>query len=531
MSEVELTKQEELRLLVCSDLWAYAQYILPLYAFGDIHRDCFRQMSDPDRVNTVPNLLLLIPRDHLKSVMAAVYCTWRIACDPTYTIMYVTADEDLGRLQMSFMKNIFESDRFRYLFPDHFEPEVGRREKWTGLAISSSHPLRKELNIRDETIVCKTVKSGKTGRHPKEIVFDDLVVPENAYTEVGRNLVREAASQLSSMQVTGGLMTAVGTRYHLGDQYALWMTAMYEVFDDEGHWIEDRPLWAVTEKQVENAGDGSGHYLWPRTKTASGAWYGWDRQSLARKKAEYTVNGQLTQYFAQYYMEPNDPGSHRLKDEDFKYADRRHLEYHQGIWYYDKKKLNILAVMDVAITDAAAQSAIKADYTAILVLGQDTEGFYYVLDMIQFQTDKRSVYYKELVNLWKKWEFKRIYIEMEQAGKIVGQGIQEDLINDQYSLIVDGNNAPRGIAKHERHASIAIPKYEQGAVFHFKGGYTGELEEQLKKPRPAHDDLLDCVTMGIEHIKKPQSRSSGWGRGRTSQDNVLVASNRFGGRR
>jgi len=529
----ELTRQEQLRQVVCDDIWAYAQYVLPHYAFGDIHRDVLRDMGDSSRETGegASNLLALIPRDHLKSVMAGVYATWKVARNPAYTILYMTADEDLGRLQMAFMKSIFEGERFRYLFPDHFDPEAGKREKWTGLAISSTHPLRKEKNVRDETIVCKTVKAGKTGRHPNEIIYDDLVVPENAYSELGRSEVRKAASQAASLISsggTGGMMTAVGTTYHLSDQYALWKSAKYEVYDDEGNWVANRPFWKVIEHKVENAGDGSGDYLWPRQITTSGEWYGFNRQALARKKAEYELNGELTQFHAQYYMEPNDPGSHRVSADQFVYGDRKYLEYHDGVWFYSGRRLNVMAAMDTAITDAASEKAIKADYTAIVIIGHCEEGFYYILAMDQFQTDKRKVYYEHLISLWKVWEFQRVYIEMEQAGKVIAEGIKEQVRKDGYNLVVDGNNAPRGIAKHERHASITIPKYENGSVYHFKGGYTAELEEQVTKPRPAHDDLLDCVTMGIQEIKKPQKRGNFF---RKDYVSVIPASGRFGGRR
>lgn len=531
MADKELTQQEKLRTMVCNDIWAYAQYMLPYFAFGDIHEKVFKEMGDPQRKENMPNLLSLIPRDHLKSVMAATYCTWRIARNPAYTILYITADDDLGKLQMTFMQNIFESDRFRYLFPDHFDPEMGRRSMWRSQAVCTDHQLRKDKNIRDETIACKTIKSGKTGRHPDEIVYDDLVVRENAYTEVGREDVRIGAAAASSLIKSDGLMTAVGTTYHLADQYALWKGAKYEVYDDEGAFVEERALWSVIERQVENAGDGSGTYLWPRTISPSGdgEWYGWDRKAISRKKAEYTLNGELTQFFAQYYMEPNDPGSHRVSSDDFRYAEPKLLEFHDGKWFYAGRLLNIMATMDTAITDASNANAIRNDYTAIMVVGLCTEGYYYVLAMNQFQTDERTVYYKELLDLWKKWMFKRIYIEMEAAGKVVADNIKESLRLDGYTLVVEGSNAPRGIAKHERHASVTIPRYEQNIVHHFKGGYTNELEEQVQKPRPKHDDLLDCITMAIEKLKKPQARGQ-WTRNRASGD-VIVASSRFGGRR
>lgn len=523
-----MTKDERRKLLE-DDLWLYARFVLPDYSFGDIHKEVFRLIGDKDRHVTAPNLLALLPRDHLKSVMVAVACTWRVAKNPAYTILYISANEDLGRLQMSFIQNIFNSREFRTLWPDHFVPEMGRRDKWTGLSINSDHPLRKERNIRDETIAVKTVKADKTGRHPDEIIYDDLVVPNNAYTEIGRSEVRRGASEAVSLAKSNALMTAVGTVYHPKDQYAIWKDSKYMNYDDAGKYIGEERLWKVVEHRVEDQGDGAGNYLWPRVwNPGLKEWFGWDIRAISKKKAEYISNGEAAQFYAQYYMEANDPSSHRLRYDSFNYFNPRQLLWKQTHWEYSGKKLTTGLYMDAATTDISSRLAKNADFTALGVIGIDTEGFYYILQLEQFQTDQRSVYYDWVVQLWKKWGFKTVDIELESAGRIIAEALKEQLRRDGYSLIVNGKSAPRGVSKSERHASITIPRYEQGIVLHNKGGWTTELEEQLVKERPAHDDLLDVVTMGIENLKQPYK--SAWSFS-TEDDNVIIANTRFGGRR
>lgn len=524
-----MTKDER-RALLEGDLWMYARFVLPHYSFGDIHKDVFRLIGAQDRAQTKPNILALIPRDHLKSVMVAVYSTWRVARNPAYTLLYISANEDLGRLQMSFIQNIFQSREFRTLWPDHFMPEMGRRDKWTGLAINVDHPLRRERNIRDETIAVKTVKADKTGRHPDEIIYDDLVVPNNAYTELGRGEVRKGASEAVSLAKSNALMTAVGTVYHPKDQYAVWKDATYMDYTDDGKYLGEKNLWHVIEHRVEDQGDGAGTYLWPRVwNPGLKEWFGWDIRSISKKKAEYVSNGESAQFYAQYYMEANDPSSHRLRYDGFNYFNPKLLLWKQTHWEYSGKKLTIGCFMDAATTDASSRNAKKADFTALAVVGIDTEGFYYVLQLEQFQTDQRTVYYDWIIQLWKKWGFKTVDIELENAGKVIAEGLKEQLRMDGYSLIVTGEAALRGISKAERHASITLPRYEQGIVLHNKGGWTVELEEQLVKERPAHDDLLDAVTMGITKLKQPFK--SLWAFSGDKENNIIAASSRFGGRR
>ena len=520
----------ELAEMLNDDCWAYARYMLPDFMFGDIHKEVLTRMGDEQRLQDSPNLLVLIPRDHLKSVMLATYATWRVARNPAYTILYITADEDLGKLQMTFMQNIFESDNFKKVYPDHFAREGGRRDKWTGLAINVDHPLRQERNIRDETIAVKTVKAGKTGRHPDEIMYDDLVVPENAYTDVGRREVRAGSSQAVSLAKTNSLMTAVGTTYHPADQYAIWQEAEYDYYSNDGEYIDKRPLWKTITHKTEDQGDGRGTYLWPRTFSPKlKDWYGWDVRSLAKKKAEYINNGEQAAFYAQYYMEPNDPTSYRVKSDQFQYYNPAKLLYNKAgnYWAYNEKRLSIICTLDVAVTDAASKNARKADFTALAVVGVDHEGYYYILDLQQFQTDKRQVYYDEIIELYRKWGFRQVEIELENAGKLLSESLKDMVRRDGYNIRINGKPAPRGISKHERHASITVPKYEQGSIYHRQGGWTPELEEQIMKERPAHDDLLDVITMALDTLKIPSERNS-----RT--DNVVSivrkSHNKFGGR-
>lgn len=507
-----------------NDIWEFAQYVLPHFLFGEIHKRTMYDMADPHRDT---NTLVLLPREHLKSVMAALYASWRIARDPTYTILYITADEDLGRLQMDMVKSIFESDRFRTVWPEHFDPDEGRRDRWSAWSINTDHPLRKEYNVRDETLVVKTVRAGKTGRHPKEIIFDDIVVPENAYTDIGRKEVRSAVSQAASLVTSGGIFTAVGTRYHPDDQYKVWEDAQYDDYSAAGEFLGTKPMWHIIEYKVEDVGDGSGTFLWPKEYSPTTKdWYGWDAKTLARKRAEYFSNGEHAQYFAQYYMEPNDPTSNRLDRDSFRYYDPKYLTNEPDGWHYKGAKLNVLAGMDTAQTDAAAKYAARSDFTAVAVVGVDAEGFIYVLELEQFKTDKRSEYWKAVKNLWQYWGFRKIFVEATAGGKFVAKGLTDSIREDGGNLIVEGKPAPTTMSKTERHESVLIPRYVSGSILHKRGGLTKELEDQVVLARPRHDDLEDAVTIALENLTVPARRRTTT----SARRNVIPAHSRFGGR-
>jgi len=63
-------------------------------------------------------------------------------------------------------------------------------------------------------------------------------------------------------------------------------------------------------------------------------------------------------------------------------------------------------------------------------------------------------------------------------------------------------------------------------MWHFEGGWTSVLEEELVQARPAHDDVKDALASAVSIAVKPQ-RSSG-----SSVQEFLATSlpkSRFGG--
>lgn len=517
----------ELQKILDNDIWQCAQHLLPHYSFGDIHKEMLESWANPRRGETMrPNILTLVPREHLKSVCAVLYAVWRIARNPMYTILYRVADEDLGKIQINMIKTIFQSDEFMKVWPDHFFPEEGRRSKWSALAVSTDHPDRQKYNIRDESFVIKTNKSGKTGRHPDEIIFDDVVVVENAYTVSGRKEVSTTCSADVSLVTGKGLMTAVGTRYFPTDQYHVWEEELVDVYNDERELTGQKKTWTVMERVVEDKGDGSGSFLWEKVwNPTMKQFYGWDPNKLASKRASYRNEGNLAHYYAQYYMNPNDPDSNELTPDKFVYLNPKLLVDTGNGWKYNSKKLNIIATMDTAQTDRSAAKSSSADFTAVGVIGMDADRFIYCLALDQFKTDKKEKYYQAVKDLYSYWGFTKIYVETNAAGKFIAGGLKDSIRGDGLPIRVEGVIAPNDRTKAERTEAILLPRYTNGDVLHTKGGFTPELEEQVMKARPAHDDLRDVMVIGAEKLTPPARSTNVY-----NITNTKAANSRFGGR-
>lgn len=504
------------------NLFAFAKMLNPHYQYGDLHEEVFSWLSGP---NANPRQLLLLPRGHLKSHCIAVYCVWKITYKPGISIVYLSAAEDLAKDQIYSIKNMLTSDTYMLNWPLMLNFEEGKREQWSAYSFNVDHPERKRRSIRDHTLIVKTVKSNAIGLHCDLVILDDVVVPQFAYTIIGRNEVNRSLSQFTSILNPGGEIKAVGTRYHPDDAYQSMMDAMVPIWDNKAQeFVGEQPLWDVMERVVEDRGDSTGNFLWPRIfNKTTGEGYGFDPQILATIKADYGSKGQTGQFYSQYYNNPNSIDSQSIKRGMFQYYDRAKLDLRGSYWYAGKDKLAIFAAMDVAWTDSEG-----SDFTAIGVIGVDSAGFIYILDLVQFKTNNFAEYYDEVINLHYKWGFKKIRVETNAGGHFVKQELERLIRQNGNNLAVEGKATVKNAGnKLERKAATLEWRYTAKTIWHFRGGLVPELEDQVVLQKPRHDDLVDALIAAIEISKPPGKRLNET----TYMEENVVYDSRFGGRR
>jgi len=510
MAKVSLSTKEEIRRRAEDDLFYFASLVNPMRLYGELHREVFKFLMQMEH----PNQLLLLPRAHMKSHCIAVWVAWWITKHPETTILYISATSDLAESQLLAIKLILTSPVYKRYWPDMVHPEEGRRERWSATKIAVDHPKRKTEGVRDPTVAAAGLTTNTTGWHADVIVPDDVVVPDNAYTEDGRRKVASAMSQMASILNTGGTIKACGTRYHPADQYDTWLKQKTLIFDpDTGEVVGEEPIWEVFERVVEVEGE----FLWPRSSRGDGKLFGFDRKELARISAMYTDR---TQFYAQYYNDPNDPESNRLSHDRFQYYDRKHIKREDGRWWYKSKPLNVYAAIDFAFSLKKT-----ADYTSIVVIGVDGDGYIYVLDIERFKTDRIITYFEKIKNLHARWMFRKLRAEVSVAQGMICNDLKDMIRKEGLSLAIDEHRPTRNDgAKAERIAAVLEPRYENQTIWHFQGGYTPALEEELVLARPPHDDIKDALACVVE-IAIPPRRV----RDRDMSQSKLQFSSRFGG--
>lgn len=517
--------KDEIRQAAESDLFTFARLVNYNYAYGDIHEKVFHWLSSP---YASARQLLLLPRGHLKSHCIATWCAWEITRKPWTSIVYLSAGEDLAKDQLYAIKNMLTNSVYKRYWPEMVNEREGDREHWSAVSINVDHPERKDRGIRDHTLIVKTVKSNFIGLHCESIVFDDVVVPNNAYSETGRKEVQRALSQCTSILNPGGQIKAVGTRYHPKDAYQDMMEAKYRVWDELAReFIHEEPLWDIMEEVVEDSGEGTGNFLWPRQASTDGGHYGFDTQQLEIIRADYQSKGEIAQFYAQYYNDPNDESTNLLDRSVFQYYDPKFISVRPAGVYHKDKKLNVMAAMDVAWTEVRESGGKEPDYTAIAVVGVDEDGYFYVLDLARFRTSNFQVYYDNIISLASKWSFRKIVVESNAGGKLVAQEI-ERLSREAGGLISVQTKANAGFgakSKLMRQYAIVNPKYELKSVYHRRDGLSSILEEELVLERPPHDDLVDALGMAMENLKPPMKQKQ-----YLDSDKKVITDSRFGGR-
>lgn len=507
---------EQIRTRAEADLEFFINLVAPERVLGHCHKE---MLSWWTREDAKDHQLVLFPRDHGKSAMVAYRVAWALAKDPTLRIFYISATANLAEKQLGFIKNILTSETFSRYWPDHVNKEEGKRSKWTNSEIELDHPLRKTENIRDPSIWAAGLTTSMTGFHCDVVVFDDIVVYENAYTKDGRSKVKTQYSLLTSIMGAECKEWVVGTRYHPMDLYGEMLEMVEDIYDDTGNVVDEEPIYEVLERVVEDRGDGTGEFLWPRQQRKDGKWFGFDRQILARKRGKYPDR---MQFKAQYYNDPNDPDSRPINYDRFQYYEKRHLTQKNGHWYYKSERINVIAAIDFAFSVKK-----NADSTCIVVIGVDAENNIYVLDIDRFKTSSITEYFRHLFDMHNRWGFRRLVAEVNVGQEAIVKSLKEDHFA-KYGLTikVDEVRPTRSDGtKEERIAATLLPRYENMQVYHYRGGECQTLEDELVSTNPAHDDVKDALHLAVMKAVRPSNHFHS-----AQQESTVVFHPRFGGR-
>lgn len=497
-----------------NDLESFIKLVAPHRVLGSIHKELIRWWTGDSASS---HMMTLLPRGHQKSAMVAYYAAWLITRQPEITILYISATANLAEKQLGAIGGILTSKVYRKYWPEMVHEEVGKRTKWSVNEIKVDHPKREEEGVRDPTVFTAGLTTVVTGLHCDVAILDDVVVAENAYTEEGRRKVQAQYSLLASIENSDAKEIVVGTRYHPRDLYSSLMSLEYSEFNDDGEEVSRNKLYKVFERVVEDSGNGTGEFLWPRQQRSDGKWFGFDTKTLMVKKSQYIDK---TQFFAQYYNDPNDRGNSPISSSTFQYYDRKYITQKGGTWFFRDRPLRVYAAMDFAYSLGK-----RSDYTAIVIVGIDRERNKYVLDIDRIKTDKMSDYADLAIKKFLKWDYKKLRAEITAGQKAIVREVKERIRNAGLVIRVDEYSPSRHEGtKEERISASLAPAYDNGEVWHYRGGNCQVLEDELILMNPAHDDVKDALASCFNIAVPPKTI-----RARATEVGTKYFNSRFGG--
>ena len=508
-----LTKlQKEARNAAVNNFEAFIRLVAPYQLMAHCHVSMCKWAQE----HADSNRLLLWPRDHGKSRYAAFYAAWEGVRDPSTTIIYASATAEKAEEQLRFIKTILDNKIVRRYFPDLINSEEGRREAWNKTYIVVDHPYRRSEGVVDSTIMTCGLEKTITGKHCKRLILDDIVVPENN-TEIGRRDVNAWAAQAASIMSADSSMFVVGTRYHPKDAYQLMMDMAYDdpTENEEGEvTVSEVPMFTVMMDNVEEDGE----FLWPRQQRTDGKYFGFNPTLLAKKRAVYESLGEITQFYAQYYNDPNDKSTAPISRDLFKYYKKEEVEYVAGLWTVAGRPVWMYAAVDMA-----ASTKDSADYTVVTVGAIDEDGNRYVVDVDRFKSAKASEILARVRQAYERYMFKKLRIEAVSGFRLVAQDMADRLTEMGIRIPIDLYIPPNTEGKFARVNGILEPLYQSGAIYHYRGGDCQVLEDELVSVNPLHDDTKDSWAMCVDLMVKPLQRRQ------QQSTNVVRFHKRFGG--
>jgi hypothetical protein len=274
------------------------------------------------------------------------------------------------------------------------------------------------------------------GAHPHHIIVDDGLNDEDMYSElVRRKHIEYFRSAITNMIVPGGQIIVVGTPFHAADLYGM---------------LEKNPEY---ETRRYPAVQPDGKALWPER---------YDEESLARKKREIGSIAFTREFGCQAVSDEMSLFPRGL----FQGPPVEQYRVKLGMPYAFWEQAGVTIYMGV---DLAISSNVGADFFVIFVIGVDSRGNRWIVDIFR---KKGLAYQKQLsyINgMARKYEPALILIESNQMQKIYSDELirLSDLPIKDYTTGTEKHMLDKGVPGLRilaENGKFRIPRGDQSSV-------------------------------------------------------------------
>lgn len=331
------------------------------------------------------------------------------------------------------------------------------------------------------------------GQRPDLIVCDDLENDEIVLNQERREkFKRWFYGALLPCRSDRGIVRVIGTILHLDSLLERLMPpdwskfTVHEPLKSYSIQKDSFAKWKSVRYRAHN--EDYSHILWSEKFSS---------QDLRDIRQQYVEQGIPDVYSQEYLNYPIDESLAYFKKSDF--VEMREADYENIKSGY--KELNYYIAGDLAISEKE-----RADYSAFVVGGLDSENKLYILDVIRGRFDGRQLV-DIIIDLQRQYDPQLFVIEKEKISKSIGPFLREAMFTAGVFPIIE--EILPSVDKETRGRSIQGRMRVHGVRFAKKHEWYGPFEaELLTFPRGRTDDQVDAFAyLGLALDKFITARS------------------------
>jgi predicted phage terminase large subunit-like protein len=410
--------------------------------------------------------LILVPRGHLKSTLITIgYSVQRIAYDPSIRILIANATYKMAVAFLSeIKKHLQNNERLIEIFGSMAQDPLKWSEDMITLKDAKTAHGKKEA-----TVTAFGMGGNLVSQHYDIIILDDIVNRDmiNTRDQIEKTILfYKDVLDLADSEKTEFIV--IGTRWHDRDLY---------------DWImnKDNQIIQGFNVMIKQAYEGTleGEDYQPLWKDKFTQPY---IKGLLRDKGPYE--------FSTQYM--NNP----VPDEDAVFK----IHWFK---YYEPTELKGRPMNKYILVDPAISLEKEADYTAMVVVGIDHFGYWYILDIFRDRVTPSQLI-SQIFYLNEQWRPLDIGVEDVAFQKTLQYSLHEEMRKRDIYLPLR-EVKPQLRSKDERIRGLQ-PLYANGMIYHNKDlVYNEYLEDELMRyPRARHDDIVDAFSYAKDIVNTPK---------------------------
>jgi len=436
--------------------------------FADFHREWWDLCCSDDKF-----VAICAPRGHSKSTTITITYTLAAVLFRQRRYVLIVADtEAQASLFLGQIKQIlYDSTEIHNLFGLQIGPKGVEFEKDTETDIIVKFADQSSFRIVAKGAEQKLRGMLWNGQRPDLIVIDDLMNEELVANKDRRDKLRRwVYGSLIPCRSERGIIRFVGTPMNLDDPLESLMpkeNAKDTVIEELKTWAKRKVgMWRSVKYRAHNRDYSA--ILWPDRKT---------KQLFEELRQDFSDQGIPEVYACEYLCNPVDDSIRYFRKGDF-----------LSMTEEDRKKNKTYYIT----ADLAISMKERADYTAIVIGGMDSNGQLHIVNCIRERLSGDEIV-ATLLSLQKIYNPMAVGIEDTQISKAIGPYLNRAMMEDGTYLNVvmlkphrqDKMQRARAIQARMRAGMV---KFDKTADW-----WLTFEDECMSFPRARHDDTVDAL--------------------------------------